>query len=345
MLRFFRQIRQNLLTENKFGKYLLYVIIEVFIVIIGILIAIRVDNRNEERIGAESTNILLQDVSDELVHNIENIDRILNTMIFKDSLFFEVLEKRIEHEDYEASSILFGFPAMYDRTSLVDEDFRELLARKNNLTKLQDSIFSELKDLYGKRKKNIDIDDETTHNTQIDFRDKMMNEQAWWSVYMENGLTEEMIQYALTDPFYRNQLHEIRFREYWRTMGLFWFRTKALNLYEEITEMLKIEKDTSLVKDIKDFEHIKGIYEYGEYKVHIIGKNEWKANFFKNDSMLQEWDIHPYSKSHLINYMQAKGEHIFSKIEYGRNGEVLGLVSFGDMTEVDGKRRMWKKIE
>lgn len=55
MLRFFRKIRQRLLTENppdqpsragKFTKYLLYVIVEVFIVIIGILIAFQVDNYN-----------------------------------------------------------------------------------------------------------------------------------------------------------------------------------------------------------------------------------------------------------------------------------------------------------
>ena len=49
MLSFLRHIRQKLLADNKFSKYLLYVIVEVFIVIIGILIAIQVDNWNEQR--------------------------------------------------------------------------------------------------------------------------------------------------------------------------------------------------------------------------------------------------------------------------------------------------------
>ena len=44
MLSFLRHIRQKLLEDNRFNKYLLYVFIEVFIVIIGILIAIQVDN-------------------------------------------------------------------------------------------------------------------------------------------------------------------------------------------------------------------------------------------------------------------------------------------------------------
>ena len=50
MLRFFRQIRQRLLTENKFSKYLLYAIGEILLVVIGILIALQVDSWNEERI-------------------------------------------------------------------------------------------------------------------------------------------------------------------------------------------------------------------------------------------------------------------------------------------------------
>jgi hypothetical protein len=47
MIKFFRKIRQNLLTENKFSKYLLYAIGEIILVVIGILIALSINNRNE----------------------------------------------------------------------------------------------------------------------------------------------------------------------------------------------------------------------------------------------------------------------------------------------------------
>jgi hypothetical protein len=49
MLRFFRQIRQRLRTDNKFSKYLLYAIGEILLVVIGILIAFQVDSWNEDR--------------------------------------------------------------------------------------------------------------------------------------------------------------------------------------------------------------------------------------------------------------------------------------------------------
>ncbi len=46
MIKFFRKIRQNLLTENKFGKYLTYAIGEIFLVVIGIYIALQFNNWN-----------------------------------------------------------------------------------------------------------------------------------------------------------------------------------------------------------------------------------------------------------------------------------------------------------
>ena len=47
MINFFRQIRQQLLTQNKVSKYLLYAIGEIVLVVIGILIALQINNWNE----------------------------------------------------------------------------------------------------------------------------------------------------------------------------------------------------------------------------------------------------------------------------------------------------------
>ena len=49
MIIFFRKIRQRLLTENKFSKYLLYAIGEIALVMIGILLALQVNNWNEDQ--------------------------------------------------------------------------------------------------------------------------------------------------------------------------------------------------------------------------------------------------------------------------------------------------------
>ena len=49
MIKFFRKIRRQLLTENKFTKYLIYAIGEIVLVVIGILIALQINNWNENR--------------------------------------------------------------------------------------------------------------------------------------------------------------------------------------------------------------------------------------------------------------------------------------------------------
>ena len=49
MINFFRKIRQNLLSEGKTGKYLKYAIGEIILVVIGILIALSINNWNENR--------------------------------------------------------------------------------------------------------------------------------------------------------------------------------------------------------------------------------------------------------------------------------------------------------
>ncbi|NER15062.1 hypothetical protein GWK08_16530 [Leptobacterium flavescens] len=49
MATFFRKIRSKLLSENKITKYLIYAVGEIFLVVIGILIAIQVNNWNENR--------------------------------------------------------------------------------------------------------------------------------------------------------------------------------------------------------------------------------------------------------------------------------------------------------
>ncbi|WP_242157079.1 DUF6090 family protein [Aestuariivivens sediminis] len=66
MIKFFRKIRQKLLTENKFSKYLLYAIGEIMLVVIGILIALQINNWNEsnkeEKIRVSYYQQLLSDL-------------------------------------------------------------------------------------------------------------------------------------------------------------------------------------------------------------------------------------------------------------------------------------------
>ena len=60
MIKFFRKIRKNLLIENKTGKYFKYAIGEIVLVVIGILIALQINNWNQERLEGKKEQIVLK---------------------------------------------------------------------------------------------------------------------------------------------------------------------------------------------------------------------------------------------------------------------------------------------
>ena len=62
MIKFFRHIRQKLLTENKVSKYLLYAIGEIILVVIGILIALQINNWNEYQKQLKTEKEILKEV-------------------------------------------------------------------------------------------------------------------------------------------------------------------------------------------------------------------------------------------------------------------------------------------
>ena len=79
MIKFFRKIRQKMLTENKFSKYLLYAIGEIVLVVIGILIALQINNWNESnKLKKEETlylERLIIDLEKDTFYYNKNIDR------------------------------------------------------------------------------------------------------------------------------------------------------------------------------------------------------------------------------------------------------------------------------
>ena len=78
MIKFFRKIRQKLLTENKFSKYLIYAIGEIILVVIGILIALQINNQNihkQERLIEKTYLIALKE---EFEININKLDETID---------------------------------------------------------------------------------------------------------------------------------------------------------------------------------------------------------------------------------------------------------------------------
>lgn len=87
MIKFFRKIRQRLLHENRFSKYLLYAVGEILLVVIGILIALQINNANEQRKLDRLEQEYLTALKKEFENNLSEVDRVikLNARLLKNA--------------------------------------------------------------------------------------------------------------------------------------------------------------------------------------------------------------------------------------------------------------------
>ncbi len=76
MIKLFRNIRKNLISEGKTSKYLKYAIGEIILVVIGILIALQVNQWNEQRKLASQERELLINLRGEFQDNLKDLDSI-----------------------------------------------------------------------------------------------------------------------------------------------------------------------------------------------------------------------------------------------------------------------------
>jgi len=86
MIKFFRKIRQQLLTENqpagragKFGKYLIYGVGEVILIVIGILLALYLNNINSEQKSKIVEIELLNELKSNVSSSIKSFERTLES--------------------------------------------------------------------------------------------------------------------------------------------------------------------------------------------------------------------------------------------------------------------------
>ena len=86
MIKFLRKIRYDLMEKNKTGKYLKYAIGEIVLVVIGILIALSINNWNENRKNNELVKVYCQQLSDDLLIDLEIIDYTINRLDEVDEL-------------------------------------------------------------------------------------------------------------------------------------------------------------------------------------------------------------------------------------------------------------------
>jgi len=148
MIKFFRRIRQRLVSQNRFSKYMLYAIGEIALVMIGILLALQVSNWNEEQKNYKKEKAILNSLKSELKTNLDELK-----IDHKGQLFFyqatmdvyQYIQNKPTLIDsmYLDFYIMIRFNYFFPKTSIY-----ETLKSGNLETIKSDSIRESITDIY-----------------------------------------------------------------------------------------------------------------------------------------------------------------------------------------------------
>jgi len=215
VIKFFSKIRQKLLTENKFSKYLLYAVGEIILVVIGILIALWINNWNQNRLQDNEEFKSLNFLKAEFEGNLLKLDKNRNLHKSRLNAINEIL-----FADFSLTSLV-EIDSLY-KTSFYSWTYNPSFSSYNSIVSSgkmdkfsNDSLkirISELKDLvadYQEDEENL-----WNHSKDMLFEQEVLNGKILSEVKFNlrprtsSELTTDKLNYIefFSHPEFRNKL-------------------------------------------------------------------------------------------------------------------------------------------
>jgi len=176
MLKFFRTIRKKLIEQNNVRTYLLYAIGEVFLVVIGILIALQVNNLNEKR----KAQNFEQDILYLIDQNLQRDSVRLAEVLFETEQGIEYTDHliaQVEHDRFEEVLHPRGGPELVGLAAGEDPQHQEQRGRGQPRHKLRRAQPLERVDVIGIGRHTLRHEQETGLSDVGDQRDQHQHEE------------------------------------------------------------------------------------------------------------------------------------------------------------------------
>ena len=134
MLTFFRKIRRNLLSNSQFFNYLQYAVGEIALVVLGILIALQINNWNENRKDINKSKAILGEFKKDLASDTTGINRVVKLLERQTSYEAWALN-RVVYDKNQVDSLKKAFFGPVHQEFVQDRTYNKLQVSQNpNLT-------------------------------------------------------------------------------------------------------------------------------------------------------------------------------------------------------------------
>ncbi len=227
MIKFFRHIRKSLLTESKFGKYLLYAIGEIILVVIGIMIALSFNNSNEQKKNLAVFVETIDALEEELLTNFDEATFVLNFWKSQDAICKQVLFDELTINDYLNNGLIGIVPVNWYSFNPKTENLQLLLEYEKSATKKLKPIIATVKELEI-RENHLHQQWNALHINIEENLKTLTNEVSL--VRMDSISKNTQFNYMLTNPDYKKivELYWIRIEVYYDFISRYRAQTMAV---------------------------------------------------------------------------------------------------------------------
>jgi hypothetical protein len=239
MIKFFRKIRQNLLNKNKVGKYLLYAFGEIILVIIGILIALNLNQRSEQKKAEAKIDAIFGEVMLELENFINKGEGLIYFYRRKDSLSSVILNTELTYVDYtdEKNDALWEIPLRKPTLEIDSYAYKALMLHIDEIPERYTDKVRILNALYNSMYANIDEYSEKIENMVYRNNEELVENFEWYTD--PNKKNKGAITYRLNDFKFKNKVKRYREQNFNHWHLINHARQLAIEVYKDIAELLQ----------------------------------------------------------------------------------------------------------
>ncbi len=296
MIKLFRNTRRKLLSENKFTKYITYAIGEIFLVVVGILIAVWINSKNQERINEARAVTILKEIQKDLKKDIKVAEVTVNRIITTDSIAKLLLWDKITGDEMFAIHEKNSYGIVFRDITFTSSDngYVNYKRNLNNIPAKYSSISNDLKFLYGTIRVDGEARNERIRSTALENLDKINRYD--WVVEAEKGfMSEEAKNYFIRDLEFKKIL-----LKYMNGIANVFILTqayeqKAIDVHNKISKLLNSEDYIPSYPSFRSsIDSLQQNNLNGKYKL----KETMSPSFFKEIIELKEVDnkLHVYAR-------------------------------------------------
>lgn len=260
-------IKLKSIINNKLKRYFLYAIGELCLIVLGILVALYINNRNSNNQYKKQIDNNILRVHSELEINIENAQETIQKIKEKDSLIYLVMHDSIKSEMYYNDINLAYLILYFHNLNIEDKAYQNLIALNISDNKYRDELISELKELYAGNENILETNDRMStfvYDKSLPFLAK--NTKSFGDLTYKGQVKKDVADFLANSQEYKSYVSQyaiIAIKNQLRHNQN--FLKKAYTLHSEMTKEYNIQSEVILKKDSLISKH-KGLYSHEEFK-------------------------------------------------------------------------------